>query len=324
MKIALPKKFALPSNKTVKGIKNEDENVKEKVELRLDRLSITLQVKDKETQKGILGAFYTAAGNTSEYVNLSSSGKRYKVNISAYLGPNHSHVLYQAAPKNKKDAFVRIEFNPAKLGPAGIADMKADLATLLPSGWDTLLNFGRITRYDIAVDLPGVPINQVHAMSAKLMKTTVWGNGGNVETIKFGSKKSVRQIVIYDKAKELKIKGVLPLYDPLTRVEVRVVRNCISITELAEMSSPLNCVELVILPPAPLGAKAYDWDNFLCRLERDGANVALGALPPAKRAKYRKQLKLHPAKFWKPDELWASWSDEINKLGLLTPTFGEA
>ena len=110
---------------------NEDENVKEKVELRLDRLSITLQVKDKETQKGILGAFYTAAGNTSEYVNLSSSGKRYKVNISAYLGPNHSHVLYQAAPKNKKDAFVRIEFNPAKLGPAGIADMKADLATLL-------------------------------------------------------------------------------------------------------------------------------------------------------------------------------------------------
>ncbi len=69
---------------------------------------------------------------------------------------------------------LRLDFVPVDLGPQGIQDLHIVLITLMPGGWEYFLKHGKITRLDVAVDFPGLAMDDFHFLPTKGATSTVF------------------------------------------------------------------------------------------------------------------------------------------------------
>lgn len=239
--------------------------------------------------------------------------------VSVLGGKRPVHI--QVAPKAEGKPFMRLEFNPAKIGAAGLHELHTVIAQFLPGGFGYLIAHGRVSRLDIAVDF-------VVGSSRLAMDDLVffphdgapfvreYGAGGHLQTTMLG-KGGGNQWKLYRKDKEQKAKKGRTI--PATiRVE-RVLRGqkmkLASLPSLANVFAPTTFAHS--LPPRPAWEDEARWTLFSDSVKVRGITNALLLMPNARRTKYRKHFKEHPAPWWKPTAIWGQWKPLLADLMLV-------
>jgi hypothetical protein len=186
-----------------------------------------------------------------------------------------------------------LELNPSKLGEMGLAALHSVLASIMPDGWVYVIAYGRITRIDIAVDFPGLQMQQFLFMPHQGLTTKTWSQNGQLETLQLG-KPAGNQTVIYSKDKEQLAKVKTYCGPSIVRVERRLRYPAVKLLKkLHQLPNPFaSMVMTVPLPGPPPGEKKpYIWTMFLHSALVTGLAAALAVLPEELRTKYRKHLK---------------------------------
>ena len=93
----------------------------------------------------------------------------------------------------------RIEFNPAKLSKEGLLELKAFLDTRIDADPVEFFRGGKVTRFDVAVDLPGFHLEDFIVRTSRLQKHGVYADRqGLIRTTYLGTPTSSR-VVAYEK-----------------------------------------------------------------------------------------------------------------------------
>jgi hypothetical protein len=307
----------VPSNKPVIITTEHAKSLSSKEILKLDKLNAVLAVKDPDQQDELMINLHDCEDDS---LNFIKPPKRVPSRFRTRLLARCSHfgwVLIEADPFKHSDPFLRVEFNPSDLGPEGTKRLKKTLGSIVPGGYDAFLAHGRVTRYDVALDVE-VNINDLRIVpNVPLRSTIIRDAKGRIETIYLGSSSSSTQWRIYDKA----LQTNLPDGQELTRFE-RVQRTYIPLTDLPTVKNPflqLSVQDLAAQGP-PKWVEPWVWRLFQAACRDEGANATVAAMPKAYRIKFRSALKLGAASWWTPDAFWHSWASTLDDLGLLKPS----
>lgn len=271
-------------------------------ELIIDKISATLKI-PSEYQDAAMKHMTDLVD--AGYAQDKHTGQYYK-SIEVFSGATDTEkILVQGNPKHPKISFLRIEFNPSK---SHASDALAVVDTMIPNGYQLLIEEGISTRMDFAVDIFKEEISDFNFWYPNIEKTSGHYNKGKTETYYLGVKSSSKQFCIYDKGAEIKSKNVgalikkeIPPY-PVTRVEARILKRI-----------PLNNLASTPNPFSKLGVSKYGSPNpsdcqfnlFLKACSAFGAQDVLLSLPEHIRKEYRKRLSEKTPSWWNHESIWA-------------------
>jgi hypothetical protein len=277
----------------------------------IDKLSITLTIPPED-----ISAIYECVLSAINCTSLFQSAKwsnRFK--ICKHIAPSgtEERVLFQFGAKTKKGPDCRLEFNPSKLGFDGLIGLDSILGAIFSDGWDYILKHGRVSRLDIAVDLPGMRMDDFLLLPHTGVVYQRFMSKGHLKTVYLGTP-GTSQTRIYSKSAHMKALG-LPLTQSLVRVE-RTLRNLqLKVHELIKLKNPFGNLTFVQpMPPPPPGEKENSWICFQHSVQACGLTVALALLPEKRGSRYRKHCKLHPVGWWDPEVIWKYWPDALNVI----------
>jgi hypothetical protein len=281
-------------------------------ELKVDKLSLTLNIDDpqerKDTEQNIREA--TLNDKSSDFSFFPQWTKGYQSSVGVVLN-THSTLLIQANPKLENMPFFRVEFNPATAGKTGTLIAKDIIDFFLLKGFNQMAKYGNISRIDLAVDVLNVKVDELLAESTGSKKSGMWcGPRGNIETLYIGSKYSNWRACIYDKKHCLKEKGLPYPHHETTRIECQIKPKC-SVNELSKIKNSFKRVNIYNCgngSELPKSLKMM-WNTFLDSCRYRGAQAALMLIQDRNaRKKYRDLLIQHLAVPWfDPDEIWKQW-----------------
>jgi hypothetical protein len=120
----------------------------------IDKLSITINILTEDIEA--IQANVASAINCNSLFQSAKWSPRFKICKNIALSETEERVLFQFGAKMKKGPDCRLEFNPSKLGFDGVSDLDSVLSVIFPDGWYYIRNYGRVSRIDIAIDLPGM------------------------------------------------------------------------------------------------------------------------------------------------------------------------
>lgn len=240
-----------------------------------------------------------------------TSNARYKVRASIPVPfikhtKNAHPIFLEVGPHHKSLPACRLDFNPAKLSPEGIDDLIALLDTSMHATATEFFSNGRITRADIAVDLPGLTLDDVIVLASSKKKHGVYSDRfGCPETTYLGTPRSKR-IVAYTKH---------GADGAAVRLEVRCKPKC-SGSELVELKNPYKNV--LLLPADVLNELKL---GFPGRILADSIRVrglkhALSPFPPDQRKLITALLKAKQSLLPDADQLWSGWKTALILSGL--------
>jgi hypothetical protein len=150
------------------------------------------------------------------------------------------------------------------------------------------------------------------------LRTTVYKRSGNIETIYLGAPKSANQWRIYDKAVELKSKGIAVACGTLVRFERRIRTN-IKVENLHKLKNPFATISVGMLPACPTHINAKRWAMFCDSVHMRGVGPALSLIPEKKtRLRYRNAIKNAKFDWWDAGNLFKLWKFNLIKSGLLS------
>lgn len=309
----------------------------------IDKISLTFDIEDGDDKDGIVDLFDASVAAGGAYTHASPSTKAkslYAINAMLKEPSSGEAILVQVGRKKKKSnikagapntpssslkklSFMRLEFNPDKLGPKGMAFLKKKLGELFLQqySWKDIAEKGRVTRIDLAADLLYVRSDQLIYASASGGKSMVhYGVSGALETAYLEKKSKSAKVIIYNKRQEQKDKGLQAGFGSInhTRIE-RHASTLLPLIKLQELKNPFESLSIVsplkaIQPPE----LHHHWLMFLdcCRLR--GMNKALALLPTNElRGKYKDALAKSDEGIWQPSKIWENWPKRLEKSGLL-------
>lgn len=237
-------------------------------------------------------------------------------------------VMVAASPTKSNVSFLRLEFNPAKLGPAGVAFMRERLFDIFfdEHPWKRIATHCSVTRIDIAVDLLGVDMANVLVTDYKpgsgagkpLKRMFVVTPEGTLETVYLGT--DPPKVRVYDKAQHLADEKMPSAYGttPHVRIEMPIKPAC-PITKLDALGNPFEKLTVLSLSnPVEPPDGMHNWAFFLdcCRVR--GPKAALALLPTDElRQAYQQALAAVEIPILKPEKAWAKWPAMLNASGLL-------
>jgi hypothetical protein len=187
----------------------------------------------------------------------------------------------------------------------------------------------RITRIDIALDIPGVRLADVAVRVAHAQILTPFSRSGTLKSLYFGNPKSPHQIVAYDKADEVAEKNGLPQpLQPILRIETRIKAfggKARRFSELLDHENPFEDIFIVCLdqlaPHLPNPERLFFLDSVRYR----GVQAALKVVPKSQRQHYWPS-SLPAPDWWSPKGAWSQWPDVVNtriyapvQAGILAP-----
>lgn len=275
----------------------------------VDKLSMTLDVPESN-KKTVVKNFLEVIGEFSEGKVWES--KTYHYNKRVYL--DDEYVLFQCGPKGKQMNLLRVAYNPSKIDPSEVAKI-ANL--VLPGGYKELIEYGRITRIDIAVDCKYLPVRNLFFQYPGLAVSKNHLKSGSIQTAYLGGDESPNQFVLYDKVAEIKhnnskkgnhVKGEVPSC-PTTRIEWRYRPKEIctfkALPSTENIFEKLNLGMMTSQPKMPK-SEVEGLVKVVFELSKyHGLQQALFNVP-----KYRKKevmetiMKSCKTSWWKPLELW--------------------
>jgi hypothetical protein len=167
-------------------------------------------------------------------------------------------------PRDTKNAFMRIEYNPALISYTHIATCLNDI---MPDGIECFFEGGSVSRFDVALDVRDVRLVQIILDYANFIYRRPTIVSGRLETLYIGKDTGCNQIYMYNKGKELKKHKIKPLSDyqhpqyDLTRIELRHRPD--PSPKFKELYGLKNLFEGMIIAGTPLLVKEDDYFNVL-------------------------------------------------------------
>lgn len=283
----------------------------------IDRLSVTLKVPTKAQGQEMWKAHWLAVEDAQTFKKQGYGkeyNKRYRISLPSLLDAKH-WPLYEVGYEQGCITHLRLDFNPADLGPEGLFELHSVLIALMDSGWWFVAKHAKVTRVDVAVDFPQVEIDQVHWLPQQSLTTIQWKQNGLLGSFQLG-KSSGNCTMIYDRAAKRSAQGKAWQGKKGIRVEKRLRNPGIFLRDLSKLSWPLAGLHMVKMIPGPPACepKSYIWQYFLAKAEQAGMAAALALLPEAKRTKYRKHLKQQALPLLDEKLIWPRWANTLAEL----------
>ncbi len=277
----------------------------------LDRLTVCFNDPKPDHVQGTLGLLLSDKYNKTIPGISTTKTARYAARFRLLLpfdGADRHPICFEVGPHDPKLPSYRLDFNPSKLSAAGIDDLKVLLDTTIN---DTPIEFfrqGRITRVDVAIDLPDKTLDDVIVRSKRKQKHAVYSDRtGRPQTVYLGTPRSSRTVA-YNK--QMGTSGVNAL-----RIECRLKPNCYG-CELATMKNPFMHVDL--LPASALHDIGLPVSPEIVADSIRGRGLARVAskFDPDMRKAIIHALSEASSLLPTPSEIWTGWPQALINAGL--------
>jgi hypothetical protein len=144
-------------------------------------------------------------------------------------------LLFQVGGRHSGIADYRFEFNPNKLGTEGMTQVIEFIDDHWDTGFQALFSSGKITRIDLALDVPDLSLDQVIVRSKRSRKHGVYTSSrGAIETTYLGSGARNRTVTYSKSDGE----------NDYLRVERRMKPYCRG-SDLTNLKNPFSLVQMV-------------------------------------------------------------------------------
>jgi hypothetical protein len=206
------------------------------IKICIDKVCITVDdEKDDATHKDAIREVmfhYSKPGYfpLAKYGRIAAKGGRYESarRIHAPNPPGDIHgawseefALLQCNPKDGAGGLLRLEWNPAKWSATASARLFGTVSAVMlnTAEFDQLLQDAKVTRLDVALDVPGIRPDDYLSVRKGIYRSQL-NKDGRLETLCLGNWKAAKGGVrIYDKGAEMGLPGL-----KLTHIE-RVYKN---------------------------------------------------------------------------------------------------
>jgi hypothetical protein len=281
--------------------------------LSIDKIAFTLE----EPNSNIVDAACHSLVELVDSGQLSGSrwkpGRRYKIHATVPVhGDDHREAgtaSVQVGPRFLGIPAVRVECNPSKLGPKGMAYVMATTRTILAFGDSPSLSRGMITRIDLALDLPGLCNDQVIVRNKGQRKHGVFSDQkGRIETQYLGGSRS-NQTVAYTRRHKMTDEQSL-------RIERRLKPRCYGF-HLADLNDPFQKIQLIRTQSLLPHLGGMNPEHFFDSVRLRGFGHVVAKLPPAQRRAIKSVLKDADSSLLPSTNVtWSSWPRVIDDSGL--------
>lgn len=281
-----------------------------------DWLSFTVSIEDKGTQKAIRNRI----ASISQTGHSAKAARRwpYKLGSKVCLDDLTGEWMnFHCDPWSPGTAFLRVEFNPAKIN---LEYAKAFAAYMAGLSWPELVAGCTVTRFDATVDVHGVHVDGLLVIYPKLQISHIHCKGGKTTGYELGGYDGNKTITIYDKPEQIKhLNKKKPKHQQqpipdgsITRIEISLAPD-LSFEQLGEMENVF--AKLVVQDYALLPKVDDELFRVFTRLaQARGAQDALLVLDPARRLAFKKKMENAVCPWWNPTEIWACWPHCLAEL----------
>lgn len=284
------------------------------VSLSIDKVSITCNdVDQKAVENTCKNLDHTAASGLSGF--RLKSGKRHF--LQGWFGLHEKNqLLIQAGARHSGIADYRFEFNPSAFDASGMDQTRQFIDDHWGTGIEQLFRNGRITRIDLALDIEGIPFEEVLVRSSRARKHAVYTSGtGNLETLYLGSGKKNRTVV-YAKDEGRYI-----------RIERRLRPMCLG-RDLIHLPNPFDKVQIVSTSALLPMLRGMVPQHFFDSVRMRGLTHVIRHFPSPVRKAIRTAFA-DPTNSVMPamNVLWKAWPDTLDWSGLAAlfgPAFDQA
>lgn len=282
----------------------------QQVRILIDKITVNYHDPDRVTVQAIADKLRKAVGSAfpGAQVRTSRAYSAFVVIPIPLDNPAWSEKLVlQADPYDRDRSSYRIEFNPSRVGPEGVADLDLILTSTLGVPAEIFISGGRITRTDLAVDLPGLTVDDVIVRSRYQRKHGVFSDTkGRPVTAYLGGARSNRTVT-YDKITGRDQPSVL-------RLERRLLPKCLG-CDLPALPDPFSKLALVRTEPlmpilSPIAPVLF-FDSARVR----GIRRAMTQLSSSQRKAIDKALKDPNVSILSAD-IWKTWPEALQSSGL--------
>ncbi len=265
--------------------------------------SCLAMVKDPTCQSQFgIGQSYTSAGG----YKLSIAGK-VPLSLSPLIWSSKTAYILQVEPKKGKQHHdLRLDINPDALTPGGLQHLREVLDAVFGAPW-ACWAFARVSRIDVAVDLPGVALTDWVWDLPRRRAREIFCRGGKLRTLYLGAKKAI-PLVVYDKAKQ---DPAAANGNALTRVEFRL-RNLGPVGSLAALPNPLADVE--VFDPRKLPVPQSHRTALMALGHLGGWQAILKSFPAKTRLQFDKTYASLCAAWWDPEAIWQGWLQTLQQV----------
>ena len=194
------------------------------------------------------------------------------------------------------------------IGPDGLSFVRKFIDSITGIGANALFANGKVTRIDIALDLPGMSLDEVIVRSKGQRKHGVYtSQTSRLETLYLGSVKSNRTVAY------TKVKGAIEFL----RIERRMKPTDIRGHELFGLTNPFDKVQMIstdaLLPYLDGMVPRQFFDSVRMR----GIGKVIADLPPGQRRKIKAALA-DPEESLLPSMplVWSVWPHVLKQCGL--------
>jgi hypothetical protein len=285
-------------------------NINQFFQLSIDKLSITYR-DPQPINVQIVNNRLVEAVESGQYPGSRRTwGKKYKHQIEVPILGDYSNpgtLLFQTGPFLPGAGDYRLEFNPARVGPAGVASVIDIMDSISGGNGKEFFYNGTVTRIDIALDLPNLSLNDLIIWKKQQRIHGIYTNQkGNPATIYLGQARS-SPTAVYGKSEK---NG-----DPYLRIEARPKPRCHG-HDLAQLRNPFDKLRMVHTSSLlPLIDEPYP-ETFIDSIRLRGFGHALSTRP-LKQRRAIKALLDEPSLSLLPtsEQIWEQWPSLLNDTG---------
>ncbi len=218
--------------------------------------------------------------------------------------------------------YVTIGFKPAFLSLDSWDEIEGHLSYMLPDGYQTAIDNGRVSYFEIAVDVFDQSPSELIVFDKRLQVSTLfWPKSGGIPTQYLGPKGGTRVMALYDRAGYLNKSKPNADYAPISRIEARLRRLSLRVPELIKCKNPFLGVGVCRFKDAAVASDSEEWKAFVNDCGNQGTAVALGKLSKYSRKKFRALLTSLTCSWWNPDAIWEGYSSALTTVpGAFTNT----
>lgn len=321
--IAIPGAAILTNVSSYKGSFSPEDMQEAEEEFQQGVISNALSIREAEE--------YAVDAYNHPKTKANKSKHRYKINI-AITAPNGVPVLVQVCPKYNKlvnKGFIRLEFNPSKLGKTGIAwlyDFILDELFLHQVSALQFFAYCHVTRIDLCVELLGQDLNNLYVVPPPKIRgkrKQYLSADGKLETIYYNiHTKRNSDLYFYNRRQNQLDKGEDPEFGEIahTRVEKRYdMKNSKSgMFGLKNLKNPFADIKLYNLGDvAPYGFDEAEWEILKEAIKGLGHKKVESLLTEQQRYALLDHLGNEGSAFWYPETVWSGWEDCLDASGLL-------
>ena len=310
-----------------------------------DKITILLQLAAQELQPGyqqegkkaddvLSGAIHRFRQRAikMQLKPILETGRQWRFRISA--GLNNASVTYGICrrPSAVGNVLVSIEFNPQKVGAAGLKTIENDIPELLgtPLPFSAILSKAKVRQLHVTTDVTGRRLpdllivgrnihgSVVHGAKAKGHTSAITTMGNGIETVNFynGGKQAQLLFTAYDKMAEQEHQECT-LYQhglQVSRLEHKMKPRNLWLAELDQLSNPLSqtgIVDLLLKQALPVPTMIKFADSVRARGLAESLTRHRGVSKEA-----WEHMISQDAPWWDPKAMWLDWANSLAECGL--------